>query len=111
MIDALQTLGHATNLELLRAVRPQFPELTVTTIHRMTNRLIALGIVGRGPSLDGSVLIDANPVPHDHFICTGCNAIRDLVVSDAVYDEVRREIGEDVVKRGLIIVGLCKPCL
>lgn len=111
VIEALEILRHATNLELLRAVRPQFPELTVTSIHRMTNRLITLGVLGRGPSLDGSVLIDANPAPHDHFICNGCGAIRDLTISDAVYEEVQREIGEDVVRRGLTMVGVCKPCL
>lgn len=110
VLEALEILRHATNLELLRAVRPHFPELTVTSIHRMTKRLIAAGRLGRGPAVDGVVLIDANPEPHDHFWCTGCNAIRDLTISEAVYGELQRETGQDVVRRGLVIMGLCKPC-
>jgi len=110
VIDALERRGHASNLELLGAVQARFPDLTITSIHRMTKRLIAIGRLGRGPTVDGIALIDANATPHDHFICSGCNAIRDLLVTDAVYDGIQREIGEDIVRRGLVITGLCTPC-
>ena len=108
--EALRHFGHATNHRLLSAVLVTFPNLTATTVHRITTRLIAEGLASRGPELGGAVLIDANPAPHDHFICQACGGVRDIHVSSETLDDLQRQLGRNLVGGGITITGTCAPC-
>ncbi len=109
---AIARLGHATNSELLIALRKEYPDLSATTVHRATARLAARGTIATAPtSRDGSMCYDANTMPHDHFQCLSCGALRDTNVKDKVTPILEASIGDCKISGRLTIGGICKKCI
>ncbi len=109
--NAMQTLGHATNLELLAVLREQFPDVSATTVHRATARLAQRGQLGLAPAgRDCSMRYDANVVPHDHFQCQRCFMLRDADIRDVVVPVIQVAIADCEIGGRLVISGLCKIC-
>jgi len=107
----LQQLGHATNAELLSALKADFPDVSATTIHRATARLALRGIIGVAPAdTDGAMRYDANTAPHDHFLCTGCGLLRDTNVKDKLVPILEASIDGCTISGQLTISGTCKRC-
>ena len=111
VLSATRQLGHGTNLTILMEVRKSLPELTATTVHRITNRLIANKILAYGPELHGVRLVDANTIPHDHFMCSGCNGIKDIKINPQIRLSIKKEAGIKVVPNTLTIYGDCDTCV
>lgn len=108
----LKVLGHATNMELVAILRQDFPDLSVTTVHRATARLAARGSITIAPSAqDGSMTYDANTTPHDHFQCLSCGLLRDTDVKDKVIPILESSIGDCSISGQLTIGGVCKRCM
>lgn len=108
----LKVLGHATNMELVAILRQDFPDLSVTTVHRATARLAARGTIAIAPSArDGSMTYDANTAPHDHFQCLSCGLLRDTDVKDKVIPILEASIGDCSISGQLTISGVCKQCM
>ncbi len=103
--------GHATNAQIATHVRTDFPRVSDTTIHRVTQRLYDDGRIGLAPKAsDGAVRYDNETIPHDHFICEDCGAIRDLRLSQLVRRDIEQSLGGCRLSGSLIIVGECKAC-
>lgn len=111
VIATINELGHGSNLQILHKVRAWFPSLTPTTVHRITNRLIENGLLARGPSIDGVVYVDANVVPHDHFICSACNGIKDVAISNQLREELQDQVGVGILPTNFVIYGDCDKCM
>lgn len=110
--DQLTKLQHATNAELLHALRQEFPELSATTVHRATARLAERGVIGTAPATqDGSMRYDANTSPHDHFVCLGCSTMRDLDVATELIPKIEESLGGCKISGRLLVSGTCKRCL
>lgn len=108
----LKLRGHATNIELVAALRQDFPDLSVTTVHRATARLAVRGTIAVAPSArDGSMTYDANTTPHDHFQCLSCGLLRDTDVKDKVIPILEASIGDCSISGQLTISGVCKQCM
>lgn len=108
----LSRLGHATNMELVARLRQDFPDLSVTTVHRATARLASRGDIAIAPSArDGSMTYDANTMPHDHFQCLSCGLLRDTEVKDKVIPILEASIGDCSISGQLTIGGICKKCM
>lgn len=110
VIEALNTLGHATNLELHGQVVKQLPDLSATTVHRITTRLIEDKQIGLAPSNGKAVVLDARPEPHEHFVCKSCGDMRDIALPDSVFDSIQEQLGKNIVSNGLVICGVCAAC-
>ncbi|HEU4914447.1 MAG TPA: transcriptional repressor [Candidatus Saccharimonadales bacterium] len=109
---ALKKAGHASNAELLTILRHSFPELSATTVHRVTARLAERGLIGVAPpTADGSMRYDANVVSHDHFICQGCANIRDLHVAPTLIPQIEAALGGCRISGRLTVSGICAHCL
>lgn len=107
----LAIMGHATNAELLEALRKTYPNLSATTVHRATARLAARGSIALAPaSRDGSIRYDANLSPHDHFACTSCGMLRDTDVKHKVVPILESTMNDCHISGRLTIGGLCKDC-
>lgn len=107
----LAIMGHATNAELLEALRKTYPTLSATTVHRATARLAARGSIALAPaSRDGSIRYDANLSPHDHFVCTSCGMLRDTDVKHKVVPILESTMNDCHISGRLTIGGLCKDC-
>ena len=111
VLFATRSLGHATNSQILAEVRHQLPDLSATTVHRITNRLIMAGLLKYGPELNGSKIIDANTIPHDHFICDACSGIKDIYISQHSRRELQKQVDSLVISSRLTITGECTQCI
>jgi Fe2+ or Zn2+ uptake regulation protein len=105
-------LGHATNNELLTALRVSYPDLSATTVHRATARLASRGTIAVAPSRnDGSMCYDANTTPHDHFQCLFCGMLRNTEIKDKVIPILEKSIVDCSISGQLTISGICKDCM
>lgn len=111
VLFAARSLGHATNAQILAAVKAQLPDLSATTVHRITTRLIRAGLLAYGPEINGAKIIDANTQPHDHFICDACSGIKDVHISQHSRDELQQQVDSLVLHSRLTITGECSQCI
>lgn len=108
---ALNYYGHATNAQLAEDLRRSYPQLSDTTIHRITQRLVEDGIVQYGPNaLDGAMVFDNTVRAHDHFQCQYCGELRDIDLPLDCRQKIYQSVGR-VDRRGrLTIMGKCNKC-
>ncbi|MEO8104740.1 MAG: transcriptional repressor [Candidatus Saccharibacteria bacterium] len=105
-------LGHATNTELLTALRLTYPDLSATTVHRATTRLASRGTIAVAPSrTDGSMCYDAETTPHDHFQCVACGMLRDTEVKAKIIPILEESTADCSISGQLTISGICKNCM
>ena len=110
--DALRRRGHATNAELLQDLQQLYPELSATTVHRLTARLVEDGEVATAPAdRNGARRFDATTEPHDHFVCTGCNGLRDLDVAAQIMPLLADAVPDCTIGGRFIINGQCQHCV
>ena len=108
---AMARLGHATNAELADELRKQYPFVSDTTVHRVTQRLYVSGELNYAPpAKDGSVRYDANLDEHDHFHCEGCGGLRDMRVPQACRALIQHQLGGCAVNGPLTVTGECAQC-
>ena len=108
----LLALGHATNADLLNNLQKNYPDVSATTVHRATARLAQRGTIGIAPpDNEGSMRYDANPKPHDHFLCASCGMLRDTDIKDKVIPILESTIDGCSISGQLTISGTCKQCM
>lgn len=110
ILESLQALGHATNNELLEAVRPLLPDLTIPSVHRITSRLVQEGFAGIAPGREGTTVVDANPQPHHHFVCRDCYKIKDIDLPEGMIARIQAQLPREILNGGLAVYGSCKNC-
>ncbi len=107
----LRKLGHATNAELLLALRQSFPDLSATTVHRATARLASRGTIAIAPTNNsGSMRYDANTKLHDHFQCSTCGRLHDTDIKNKIIPILESTIDGCKISGQLLITGTCKKC-
>lgn len=115
VLGALQKLSHATNLELLREVQRSYPEVSATTIHRVTVRLKQREVIGCAPkSASGAERYDSNPEPHHHFMCLKCSRICDVIETEKasfVLKQLKELTKECAFAGSLTMQGTCIRCV
>lgn len=108
----LTTYGHATNAQIARQLRQSYPDISDTTVHRITQRLVEDGEAQYAPNAaDGSMLFDNNTSMHDHFECSICGELRDITIPTSGRNMIRQAIGDCRVDGPLKIVGTCCNCM
>ena len=86
-------LQHATNSEIAGRLRESYPDISDTTVHRITQRLYNDGAIGLAPSSrQGCLRYDFSPESHDHFICSECDSLQDIKVPDSVRCQIERQL-------------------
>ncbi len=108
--EGLRAIGHGTNQQIHDFVTRRFPTVSLTSVHRITARLLERGAIRLGPSDGRTVVLDATPTVHDHFVCTSCGGIIDLDLPDAVIDAIQGRLGRNIVRDGITIRGHCEDC-
>lgn len=111
VLEVLGLKHHATNSELLLELRKIYPELSATTVHRVTSRLVAQSKIAEAPAdVHGSMRYDANCTPHDHFVCMHCGGIRDLDVAERLIPHISEALGGCKITGRLLVHGSCEHC-
>lgn len=111
VLEILTKLGHATNARLLEVVQADFPDISATTVHRITKRLVQERLIGvtRSP-LDGSAMLDINPLPHYHFACQPCGKVEDIQLTNELIDSLQKAVGAQIEHDALVISGIKSMC-
>lgn len=108
----LARVGHATNSQILNHLRQASPELSATTVHRITVRLVARGELAAAPAdKDNAARFDINTDPHDHFHCLRCDRLRDVELPAALFDSLQSMMGDCRLNGRLTVQGSCDKCL
>lgn len=102
--------GHATNQELAKEARKTFQNLTNTSVHRITSRLVAAKMASYAPNLSGVKVIDANITNHDHFACQVCGKLIDIKLSDKFFDQLQDQLPGKLSHENMLVAGVCKKC-
>ena len=103
--------GHWTNAQLLDELRVLYPDLSATTVHRITLRLAERQELRIAPQThDGAVRYEARLDEHDHFVCAECDAIHDIHVARSVIETLQTTIKNCNPSGPMIIQGLCGSC-
>lgn len=72
--------GHWTAAEVLDSLTGEFPLASRATVYSTLALLRELGVLADvpAPGPGGEARYDANPAPHQHFVCRRCGALRDV---------------------------------
>lgn len=110
--EYMNHVGHATNIELLTELRAEFPDLSATTVHRITTRLVERGELQLAPSGQANVMrFDANLTHHDHFMCEHCGLLRDADLSGLLGAKIEEALGDGCsISGSLTVSGTCRAC-
>lgn len=110
--EILAQLGHSTNLTLLEVLRQQYPDLSATTVHRITSRLVDRGELQLAPpAQDGAMRFDSNLAIHDHFMCKSCGVLKDASFSPDTLHTIEKQFDDCHISGPITITGLCKNCI
>lgn len=110
--EIITRLGHATNAEVAAELRAIFDDVSDTTVHRVTKRLLADDIISVAPSAsDGAHRFDANTSSHDHFECSHCDNLRDITIGNDIRQILSAELDGCMLSGRLLITGDCRSCI
>jgi Fe2+ or Zn2+ uptake regulation protein len=66
----MESARHATNGQILDELRHTYPDLSATTVHRITTRMLERGeLICALPTTDKLSRFDVNTTQHNHFHC------------------------------------------
>lgn len=111
--DYLYSVGHASNTDVLEALQKDYPKLTATTIHRITDRLVDLGQLTMAPysAKHNAMRFDNNLDSHDHFKCQICDRLKDVQIPTKLVKSLRNLVPGCQISGSLTIMGVCAECL
>ena len=104
--------SHPTVESLYERVRAAMPTISLKTVYQTVHDLEALGQVRLLDVGTGSVRVDPNVEDdHQHLVCTGCGAVRDVGLDTAALARASEGSGGFTVDSVQVIVrGRCERC-
>lgn len=104
--------SHPTADEIFLRVRESLPRISLGTVYRNLQRLVAEGKLRLVLSGGRVARYDPMVAEHDHFICRRCERVIDVVLeSDCQVNlTALREQGFTIASQSLAIHGLCQQC-
>lgn len=105
-----RTDGHLSVQEIHERMT-NYPSLSLSTVHRIVERLSSAGLVHVLPS-PGEARYGLADQAHGHAMCSACGRVQELPVLtvDAIMRLVQRETGFAVAPSGVGLQGLCPDC-
>jgi Fur family ferric uptake transcriptional regulator len=113
ILDAVDTLGHATPDEVLVEVRKKSSALNVSTVYRTLEVLEELGLVRHAHLSDRAPTYHSvRDHEHFHLVCRNCHSV--ISVDPTVLEPTLARLDEDhgfTADIGhLTVFGTCKEC-
>jgi Fur family peroxide stress response transcriptional regulator len=106
-----KTTEHPTAETVYSWLKPENPALSLGTVYRNLNQLVAEGSVQRLPF--PIERYDANTAPHAHFLCRACGNVYDLAgfgYDSALDRQAEKASGHIVEQHELFFDGTCAHC-
>ncbi len=74
----LESFDHPSPEALFDRVKPLLPSISLATIYKTLDTLVALGFAAELPSVGDTKRYDANMEQHHHLVCRSCNSVEDF---------------------------------
>jgi Fur family ferric uptake transcriptional regulator len=113
ILDAVDTLGHATPDEVLVEVRKKSSALNVSTVYRTLEVLEGLGLVRHAHLSDRAPTYHSvRDHEHFHLVCRNCHQVISVApdVLDPLLARLREEFDFDADIGHLTVFGRCLDC-
>jgi Fur family ferric uptake transcriptional regulator len=113
ILDAVDTLGHATPDEVLAEVRKKSSALNVSTVYRTLEVLEELGLVRHAHLSDRAPTYHSvRDHEHFHLVCRNCHQVIsvDPDVLDPLLERLREEFAFEADVGHLTVFGRCTDC-
>jgi Fur family ferric uptake transcriptional regulator/Fur family peroxide stress response transcriptional regulator len=103
---------HVTAEDLLSAVSPSLPGISLPTVYATLELFEELGVVRRVSLGPGAARFDSRTEPHHHLVCGRCGRLEDFDASVDVGGALRSAAGAGFAPSGaeLVVKGLCAAC-
>jgi len=107
-----QTDTHPTAAEIHQALLPEMSALSLGTVYRNLEVLLARGDIDEVPCSFGAARYDGNVLPHHHFNCERCGRILDvdLKVPRGLTRRLAIDHGLRSTRIRIAFFGLCSVC-
>ena len=111
LLEAIRaTEQHLTADDLFQMIRRELPTVSLATIYRNLNYMVAEGLIRRIEVPGMPDRYDRWLEAHDHMICDCCGGIFDLQLPFDLGSEIGRAIGGRIDGYTLIAHGCCPNC-
>jgi Fur family peroxide stress response transcriptional regulator len=111
--ELLASSDHPTAERIFRAVRKRAPGISQTTVYRVLELLVELGMARKTGHPESVCRYDPHVERHHHLICESCDRMVDL--DDSELDTIplpsRRRTGFELVDYSIQFRGTCPDCL
>jgi len=107
------TTSHPSAEMVHDMLQEEHPDISLATVYRNLARFKAQGIIQSVATVRGIERFDANTDPHVHFICSGCDAVIDLMqmeVPQSLSSHAEAASGCHIDSCQLTFTGLCSQC-
>ena len=113
VVQAVETLGHATPEEICAEVRKTVDGVNISTVYRTLELLEELGLVTHTHLGHGAPTYHAaDDVDHLHLVCRDCGAVTEVPVqvADELVGRLAAEHGFETDVKHFAIYGRCGAC-
>jgi Fur family peroxide stress response transcriptional regulator len=104
---------HPTPDQVYAAVQDTLPGVSRTTVYRVLDTLVRVGVLARASSPGAASRVDPRTARHHHLVCERCERLFD-VDEDAVPHRIRppdvRRSGFAIHGYSIYFTGLCAAC-
>jgi len=104
--------GHPTVDELFEIVARDLPRISRTTVYRILEALVDMGLASKAMHPGAIVRYDVRTQTHDHLFCECCGRIFDYDDASRPRPELppRTEDGFEVTSVSVLLRGVCADC-
>ncbi|SEG88714.1 nickel uptake regulator, Fur family [Actinacidiphila yanglinensis] len=113
VLEAVDTLDHATPEGILCEVRKTASGINISTVYRTLELLEELGLVNHAHLGHGAPSYHlADRYDHMHLVCRDCERVTeaDVALAGPLKDELRAKFGFETDMKHFAIFGRCREC-
>jgi len=110
--ELCKVTSHPTADELFLMVRKRQPGISLGTVYRNLDRLVADGKVLRLVTASGKMRFDGKPGKHYHIRCERCGRIDDISLDydPGIDRNLADSTGYEILGHSLEFAGVCPAC-
>lgn len=103
---------HPTAEAIYEAVRARLPGLSRTTVYRVLETLVAMGLARKACHAGAAARYDPVTTRHHHLVCDRCGSVEDLEAEGLGEVEAPRRVpsGFRIDDYSIYFQGVCGPC-
>ncbi|MGI6161791.1 MAG: Fur family transcriptional regulator [Christensenellales bacterium] len=112
LISAMKRLDHPTANEVYEEIRKDYPNISLGTVYRNLNNMVANGEMYRLSMQNSSDRFDTDICLHYHMCCESCGRYVDVHMDDngGLESKAKENTGCRITGHDIIFRGICHDC-